>query len=91
MFTTTGLPKMLKLGITAEDVENAVCRDDPEIIEDYPEDDRGPACLVLGWADLARPLHIVVGYGTTLDVAIELVTVYEPDRTQWYSYRVRAR
>jgi hypothetical protein len=79
LYTTTGFPKMLKLGLKAEDVEEAICRDTPEIIEDYPNDERGPACLVLGWADLARPLHVVVGYGATSDVVIEVVTVYEPD------------
>jgi hypothetical protein len=80
---------MHKLGITTEDVEEAICRDAPEIIEDYPDDARGPACLILGWADLVRPLHIVVGYGSEADVAMEVVTVYEPDHGQWYNYRVR--
>lgn len=89
LFTTTGLPKMLKLDIKAQDLEEAICRDAPEIIEDYPEDPRGPACLVLGWVNLARPLHIVVGYGLIPEIAIEVVTVYEPDSRQWYNPRVR--
>ena len=80
---------MLKLGVKAKDLEEAVCRDSPEIIEDYPDDERGPACLVLGWADLARPLHVVIGYGFMADVAIEVVTVYEPNGSQWYNHRVR--
>lgn len=89
LFTTSGLPKMRKLGIKSSDVEEAICRDTPEIIEDYPEDERGPACLVLGWADLARPLHIVVGYGLLPDVETEVITVYEPDHRQWHNHRVR--
>ena len=89
MFTTTGLPKMLKIGVRQTDLIEAICRDAPEIIEDYPEDTRGPACLVLGWADLARPLHVVVGYGDTVDVSIEIVTVYEPDARRWRNHRVR--
>lgn len=80
---------MWKLGITAGDIEEAICRDTPEIIEDYPEDPRGPACLVLGWANLARPLHVVVGYGLIPDIATEVVTVYEPDARQWHNLRVR--
>lgn len=91
LFTTTGFPKMLKLGLTVADLEEAICRDSPEVLEDYPEDERGAACLVLGWADLARPLHIVVGYGPTLDVATEVVTVYEPDAREWYGSRVRRK
>jgi len=90
-FTSTAFPKMLKLGLKVEDLEEAICRDSPEIIEDYPDDARGPACLVLGWADLARPLHVVVGYGLARDVVTEVVTVYEPDVHQWYNPRVRRK
>lgn len=89
LFTTSGFPKMLKLGLQAKDLEEAICRDAPEILEIYPDDVRGPACLVLGWADLARPLHVVVGYGSMQDAEIEVVTVYEPDERQWVNYRVR--
>jgi hypothetical protein len=89
MFTTTGFPKMLKRGLKAEDLEAAICGDEPEIIEDYPGDERGPACLILGWADLARPLHIEVGYGEDPEAVIEVITVYEPEANQWYNPRVR--
>jgi hypothetical protein len=89
LFTTSGLPKMRKLGIGVRDIEEAICHDSPEIIEDYPSDARGPACLVFGVADLARPLHIVVGYGHIPGAVIEVVTVYEPDVSQWINHRVR--
>jgi hypothetical protein len=89
IFSITAYPKMQKLGLKTEDLEEAICRDEPEVIEDYPDDPRGPACLVLGMADLARPLHVVVGYGPTTDIAIEVVTVYEPDPTRWYDHRRR--
>jgi hypothetical protein len=89
LFTTTGFPKMLKRGLTAEDLEEAICRDSPEIIEDYPGDERGAACLVLGWADMVRPLHVEIGYGPMPEAAIEVITVYEPDPRQWYNYKVR--
>lgn len=90
-FTHTGFPKMLKRGIKEEEVVEALCHDAPEIIEDYPGDARGPACLILGWADLARPLHVEVGYGPTSETAIDVITVYEPDSAQWYNPRVRRR
>ncbi len=89
IFRTTAYPKMQKLGLTAEDLEEAICRDAPEIIEDYQEDERGPACLILGMADLARPLHVVVGYGATPDIEIEVVTVCLPEDRQWYAHRRR--
>jgi hypothetical protein len=91
LFTTTAFAKMLKRGLKAQDLEEAICRDTPEIIEDYPGDARGPACLILGWADLARSLHVQVGYGLVPDAAIEVVTVYEPEPREWYNHRVRRR
>jgi hypothetical protein len=91
LFTTTGAAKMLKRGISVHDVEEALCRDFPEIIEDYPDDLRGPACLILGWADLARPLHVEVGYGLAPAVVTEVITVYEPDTSKWYNSRVRRK
>ena len=91
LFTTTGFPKILKKGLSEVDLEDAICRDAPEIIEDYPDDSRGPACLVLGWPGLARPLHVVVGYGTSQDVAIEVITAYVPEAPDWYNPRVRSK
>lgn len=92
ILTTTGTMKLLKRDIAAEQVEDAICGDAPEIIEDYPEDERGPACLVLGWADLARPLHVEVGYGLTPGAVIALITAYEPDASKWYpDLRTRRR
>lgn len=82
---------MLKKGLSADDLEAAICKDDPEIIEDYPNDARGPACLVLGWLTLGRPLHVLVGYGTSQDVAIEVITTYEPEAPEWYNPSVRRK
>lgn len=96
---------MYKRGLLQKDLEEAICRDSPEILEDYPDDARGPACLVLGWIGVARPLHVVVGYGSTLDSGAEdpglpeddgwremvVVTIYEPDEFHRYNPRVRRR
>lgn len=30
-----------------------------KIIEDYPEDFYGPSCLILGFTDKGRPIHVV--------------------------------
>jgi hypothetical protein len=83
---------MLEFGITEENVETAICRDAPAIVEDYPDDPRGQSVLVLGWAAPGWPLHVVIGYGDTPDVALDAITVYEPDPRQWHTnYRVRIR
>lgn len=45
--------------IAISDLENAI--ENGEILEDYPEDPRGPSCLILGYSK-ERPIHIVCGY-----------------------------
>lgn len=51
-------------------------------IEDYPDDMRGPSCLVLLPADEAIPVHAVWAFDAGSGRAI-LVTVYRPDRARW--------
>ena len=51
-----------------------------KIIEEYPNDPRGPSCLVLGYAG-ETPVHMVCGEyssGKTL-----IITVYKPDPLLW--------
>jgi Domain of unknown function (DUF4258) len=50
-----------------------------EVIEDYPEDVRGPSCLMLGSGD-ARPIHVVCA---PKDEYLAIVTAYVPDPSQW--------
>ena len=88
-FTDHGASSLLKRGINERDVVAAICHDAPEVIEDYPADGRGPACLVLGWVDLARPLHVEVGYGRKSSDWVDVITVYEPDADRWYNHRRR--
>ena len=35
-----------------------------EVIEDYPNDRYGPSCLVLGYTEAERPLHIHCSHAT---------------------------
>ena len=71
--------------ITPVEVEEALLADGSEIIEDYPDDARGPSCLILGWTRKRRPLHIQVSYPPMVFV----ITVYEPTADRWISYRTR--
>ena len=66
--------------ISAHDVEEAIC--DGAIIEDYPDDPRGPSCLILGLAG-GRPLHVVCG--RLEEERILIITAYEPDPDEWGS------
>ena len=58
-----------------------------EIIEDYPEDKYGPSCLVLGFTQAGRSLHIQGSYPSR--PLIKIITVYEPDPAEWTDFRIR--
>ena len=51
-----------------------------EIIEDYPEDARGHSCLMVGYGDADRALHVVCA---PKDEYLAIITAYVPDEEQW--------
>jgi hypothetical protein len=58
-----------------------------EVIEDYPQDPRGPSCLLLGVGEGGRLLHVVC---SPKDDYLAIITAYVPDPEQW-SADVRRR
>jgi hypothetical protein len=84
-FTHTEKLRERKIG--AEDIEEAIRNG--VIIEDYPDDPRGPSCLILGRSG-GRPLHVVCG--RLEEEQILIITAYEPDPAEWESdWRTRRR
>jgi len=76
--------------IYVHELEEALCS--CEIIEDYPDDPRGPSCLVLGFAG-HRPVHAVCCVKQDPE-EVFLITVYDPSKhpTRWVDqYRRRRR
>jgi uncharacterized protein DUF4258 len=63
--------------ISASEVERIVT--EGEIIEDYPEDVRGPSCLMPGSGE-GRSLHVVC---SPKDEYLAIITAYVPDPSQW--------
>ena len=62
-----------------------------EIIEDYPNDPRGPSCLISGKAG-NRPVHVVVGWarmGGKESRALRMITIYIPKAPKWSDPRTR--
>ncbi len=51
-----------------------------ELIEDYPEDTRGHSCLILGYGDSERAIHVVC---SPKEDYLAIITAYLPDREQW--------
>ena len=57
------------------------------IIEDYPDDKYGPSCLVLGFTQGGRPLHIQCSHSSRS--LVKIITLYEPSADEWADFRVR--
>jgi hypothetical protein len=55
-FSQHALDQTIKRHITVDALREAIgcC----EMIEDYPNDKYGPSCLLLGFTDAGRPLHV---------------------------------
>ena len=69
-------------GITEADIETALLNG--KIIEVYDDDFPFPTCLVLGWRDTDRLLHVVCAR-VDAEPALQVVTVYEPAAERWLS------
>lgn len=52
------------------------------IIEDYPEDVRGHSCLMLGFGENNRPVHVVCAPKQDY---LAIITAYLPGPLQWTS------
>lgn len=66
--------------IRVEEVLEAI--DTGEIIEEYPDDQPYPSCLIFGRTRAARPLHIVCAPVLT-EQRLIVITIYQPDPARW--------
>ena len=68
------------------DVERALFSAD--MLEEYPDDSRGPSCLILGYGATGYPVHVVCGRSPK--GTLRLITVYVPSLPKWLDARTRA-
>lgn len=73
--------------ITIDDIKAAILNG--ELLEDYPDDPRGPSCLVFGTAEDGRPLHVVLTILARIEQVL-IITVYVPTLPKWLDPRTRA-
>jgi len=59
-----------------------------EIIEDYPDDEPYPSCLIYGETFSKEPIHSVWAYNKKNKWTV-LITVYRPDPNRWIDWRTR--
>ncbi|MFQ5853707.1 MAG: DUF4258 domain-containing protein [Candidatus Binatia bacterium] len=79
VFRVHAIQRMFQRGIGEEDVRQALSTG--ETIEEYPDDTPYPSRLILGRHG-SRPLHVVVADNTDTQENI-VITVYEPDPSEW--------
>ena len=73
--------------ILMNELEEAFGSEIVELVEDYPDDPRGPSALFLGFTDQDRPLHVVLSMANS--VTVVFVTLYRPDPALWHEWRKR--
>ena len=59
-----------------------------KIIEDYPEDEPYPSCLIYGKTSENRALHIVCAHTEDDDLSI-IITAYQPNPEKWIEFERR--
>ena len=64
--------------ISIVEVRNIV--ENGEVIEHYPDDVRGQSCLLLGYGEHGRPIHIVC---SPKDEYLAIITAYLPYEQDW--------
>jgi len=51
-----------------------------QVVEDYPEDARGHSCLLPGFGESGRPIHVVC---SPKEGFLAIITAYLPDPREW--------
>lgn len=86
-FSRHAVDRTILRGIRVQEIREAIRT--AELLEDYPDDKYGPSCLLLGFTQTGRPLHIQCSYPTR--PVVKVIAVYEPDPAEWDGFRVRKR
>jgi hypothetical protein len=84
-FSRHAFKRAIERNVSDEEVRTAGAQ--AEIIEEYPEDKYSPSVLMLGFTSAGRPLHIQVSSADS--DAARIITLYEPDPSEWAEYRKR--
>lgn len=73
--------------ISEEEVKSILL--EGEVVEEYPDDPRGPSCLMGGWFKGQRPLHVVC---SPKESYLAVITAYIPDPQEWdKDFKIRRR
>ncbi|MEO0455927.1 MAG: DUF4258 domain-containing protein [Cyanobacteria bacterium P01_A01_bin.114] len=78
-FSKHALDQSIIRRVRIQEIKEAIAQG--QVIEDYPEDKYGPSCLICGFTQADKPLHIQCSYPSR--PLVKVITVYEPDPSLW--------
>ncbi len=84
-FSRHAFKRVVERSIADQEIREAGAQ--ASVIEDYPDDKYSHSCLLLGFTQIRRPLHIQVSLAET-DL-VKIITIYEPDANEWVNYSTR--
>jgi len=87
VFRVHALKRMFQRQVTEREMRAVLSSG--TVIEDYPADIPYPSHLILGWSG-SRPLHVVAADNSE-DRETVIITVYEPEPSQWEPDFVRRK
>lgn len=86
-FTRHAFKRAIERNISEQEIR--AIGENLEIIEDYPDDKYSPSSLLLGFTKGDRTLHIQVSRMES--DTTKIITLYEPNETEWIDYRFRRK
>jgi hypothetical protein len=84
-FSQHAVDQVILRRIRVQEIREAIASG--KVIEDYPDDKYGPSCLILGSALNGKVIHVQCSYPSRL--VVKIITVYEPDPSEWIGYEHR--
>lgn len=85
-FSKHVLDQSIVRNISLAEIEEAFSNG-AELVEDYPDDKYCPSCLLLGFSNAGRPLHLQCSYPSR--PLVKIITLYEPDPDRWVDFITR--
>ena len=84
-FSRHALKRVVERNISDQEIRQAGIQ--ANVSEEYPDDKYSPSCLLLGFTQTGRPLHIQVSLAET--ELVKIITLYEPDPSEWVNHSQR--
>ena len=84
-FSRHAFKRVVERSIADQEIRDAGAQ--AGVIEDYPDDKYSHRCLLLGFTQNRRPLHIQVSLAET--TLVKIITIYEPDANELVDYTTR--